>query len=777
MLAIATAPRRDSLHWKQEAISWADLVSWVDAPAKTKACGNYVLGTLNSSTVKHKASDKPCTGLHRTKMAIASRDAVTLDADAPDSDFIVEALSALEGSKALIHTTFNSTPDSPRYRVIVPLDRPVAPDEYHAIAAALMLQIGEDQFDQGSVEPERYMFKPSAKAKGDFQSWVLEGGLAKADELLAGFNPDLSALPLPNVSRWKRDPFAIEGTIGAFNRAYESFEELIEAYELPYELVSEGRWQLAGAVAAAGVSEIAPGLIYSHHANDPAHGSAQSAFDLARLHLYGHLDESAAANVPVNRLPSHKAMLETATEDLKVVQELVGDVFTQELEGTAEEVARENWKLDLVIDPKTGEPRDTIRNWDLIVKNDPAFSTLYRNEMSLAVECSGDLPWREVGSGTETFRADDRASLALYIEREYRIRPGRAYLDDLINDATNRRRVNPMREYLKSLEWDGISRIETALPGVKPTPYTRMVARKSLVAAVARMMEPGIKWDHMLVLFGKEGLGKSYWVEAMSKGYSAELERLQDKDTLITMQRSWIMTSDEGQSMKKSDFDTQKAFITRTADVFRMPYEREAQEHKRHCVIWGTTNDEVFLRRQEGNRRFLIVHCEERVNFDLLTPEYVDQVWAEAMVLFNRGEKLFIEGDEAELAKMARERFTEEDALTGVIQEFLDTLVPDNWDDMSPESRQLWYLNQSDGFSEGTKQISETCSLQIWVEALGRRRGEHRRIDLLEITEAMNHIEGWAPSENRKRLPGYGPQKYYYRLPPAPTAEDFEDLI
>lgn len=767
-LDIATAPNRDSLHWTQETITWGELREWMDNPASTKACGNYVLGKLTRTTVRHKNSDgslkDPCTNLHRIKTAVEFRGALTLDVDHADTDFLLKCVEDLDFA-ALIHTTYSSTPEEPRYRLIIPLSRTVSPDEYYTAASAVIQLLGEKYFDPGSVQHERYMFRPSAKRKRDFQFIVIDRDLADADELLAEFNPDLSDLTPPRASRTKRDPFALAGTVGAFNRAYANMEDVIAAYDLPYEDAGTDRWKLVGASAAAGMSLVQPGLVYSHHANDPAYGQTCSAFDLARLHLFGHLDERANPATPVNRLPSTVAMQELATQDTKVVIELVGEDFNAELEATAEAIVSDNWRAGFRLNPKTGRPEDDIVNWDLISENDSVFRNLYYNELTLAVEIDGDLPWRKVTSGRETFDAGDRASLALHIERTYHLRPSRSYLDDVVSDRSRNRRLNPVRSYLDGLRWDGKPRVETCLPGVRPTTFTRLAARKSFTAAVARMYDPGVKWDHMLVFYGPEGLGKSYWTDLISRGYSAPLGKIGDKDTLLVMQRSWIITADEGHSLRKADFDAQKEFLTRTADVFRAPYEREASVHKRHCVIWGSTNDEVFLRRQEGNRRFLIVKCEDRVDFTALTQEYIDQVWAEAVHLYRAGEQLWLSDDEGTLAAANREAFTEEDALTGMIHEYLGTPVPDNWEEMSPLDRQGWLINLGDGFTPvGGNTIDQVCSVQIWVEALGRRPGDHKRVDLLDITNALKQLEGWRQLPGRHRVPGYGPQVVFERI-------------
>lgn len=771
-LSIITAPKRDSRHWKPGEITWDEVLAWCDNPSKKKESGNYVFGTLRTTTVRHPKEDRDCLEYHRRKTAIIDRSALTLDVDYPEPGF-ADKVELILPYMALMHTTFSSTPEKPRYRLIIPLDRSVAPDEYYVAAQTVMQLLGAEQFDKSTAQAERYMFKPAGK---DFWFSVVDGDPAPADDLLRDFDPDLSTLPTKRVGN-KRDPFAIEGTIGAFNRAYTEFADLIREYDLPYEPAEGNRWHLIGAAGAAGMGPVqgTEGLVFSHHTGDPAYGVTCSAFDLARLHLYGDMDEDSPPSTPVNRKPSHRAMLEKATEDVNVVRELVGGDFDTDMDATADSIQQSNWWLGFRLDARTGQPTDDIHNWDLISQNDPVFNSLYYNELTMSIETSLDiLPWRRVTPDTRSFDNKDQNGLYLYIDRQYHIRPGISYLEAIIDNTVLSRSRNLVQEYLESLTWDGIPRVETCLPGVRPTDYTRLVARKVFAAAAGRMLKPGIKWDHMLVLYGMEGLGKSHWVDRIAKGYSASLGRIGDKDTLVTMQASWIMMSDEGHSMKKAEFDAQKEFITRTSDNFRMPYDRRAKAHPRHSVIWGSTNEEAFLRRQEGNRRFLIVKCEEQVDFEALTDEYIDQVWAEAVTLYRAGEPLWLGDEDSQMAREEREEFTEEDALTGVVASYLDTLVPTDWDTMTPEARVSWLQSSADGFTAvGTEPITRVCSLQIWVEAMGRRKGDHSRTDLLEITSSLKNIPGWRSLPGSHRLPGYGPQKVFERIP----EEDGMDLI
>jgi putative DNA primase/helicase len=780
--AIATAPKRNSRHWKLGTVTWGEILTWVDEPGKVKEAGNYVLGTLRETSVAHDKArpTERCTGLHRRKDAIVSRSALTLDVDSPDPDF-AEKVELVFPYALLMHTTFSSAPDAPRWRMIIPTDRELAPDEYIAATQAVMVMLGEEQFDPGTTQPERYMFRPATPNRAWFESFTLDGDPLPVDDFLTSFETDLSSKPTPRPHHNKRNPFEIEGVIGAFNRAYADWDLLIDTYDLPYEKVDEDRYQLVGARSMAGMGPIADteGLVFSHHASDPAYGKACSAFDLARMHLFGELDEEAEPRTPVNKLPSHVAMLEVASTDHRVTAELVGldfDDLTDDEGNLDLDGVDDAWLMRLARNNR-GKILDTVGNRDLFKAHEPVFQLLYFNELTFTVEVAEDLPWRKVTERNRPFVRVDRIELNEHLERTYGIGFTTAKLEGMVDSTAMQRLVNPVRHYLEGLTWDGVSRMETALPGVRPTPFTRLVARKVLVAAVARMLDPGVKWDHTLVLYGAEGLGKSWWIDRMSKGYSNSLGDITNKDTLITMQRSWIMIADEGHSLRKADADMQKEFLTRTHDTFRLPYEREALVHPRHSVIWSTTNDETFLRRQEGNRRFLIVHCQDKVDFDRMTDHYVDQVWAEAVVRYKQGEPLFLEHTESELAALERERYVEEDALGGVIAEYLDTPVPDDWDELSPESRVAWLDAFKSGFEQpGTGRINEVCSTQVWVEALRRRIGDHRRVDLLDITNVLKRLEGWRQKPGRSRLPGYGPQMVFERLGDDIQAE-LDDLI
>lgn len=743
-LDLSIAPSVSSRRWDPVTMSWDDLVRRAAAPEDRKDCGGYVAGRLR--------------GTSRRKGQVAHRSAVTLDADNA-SEFLPIDVAGL-GLTALIHSTFSHTPAHPRYRIIIPIQgRGLTEEEYPRVARGLIQRLGEPQFDPGSLQPERLMFWPATSDPDSYEYEVFAGQVATAEGLLreyGGLGPEPDHVPGP-----KRDPYTLPGVPGAFNRLYD-MARAVEEFNLPYDQVEENRWHYTPAESEGGVLVYPDGRVYSNHASDPAYGMALSVFDLVAIHLYAAED----AGVRPGCAPADRPSIQHALRDFATRREIVDELIRADFTGEDGSVEIPEWRLDFHLHPKTGRPLDDINNWDLLRGHDSVIRGLARNVMTQSVVTTRDLPWRTITPGKDdAITTADRAEISAHIQREYGMpRPAMEVLNGVIEAEGQLRQFHPVENYLNGLEWDGVPRLENCLPGVEVNEYTSMVARVCLVQAVARVFEPGIKADNSLILVGGQGLGKTWWVDTMSRGWTCTLGNLHSKDTILAMSRSWIVTADEGFAMRKADSDDLKQFITKTHDNIRLPYDRQDTSIPRRCVIWGTTNDQVFLRSQEGNRRFLIVNVERKVDFDLYTDEYVDQIWAEAVHMYRAGALTYLTDEEEEMASEVRASATEEDSLPGLIQAYLDTLVPEDWDQMPPEARSAWLMDQEQGIVQGTHQITQVCSLEIWDVALGNRRGDHTRADILQITSALKSLPGWTgPGTRPVRTRFYGSQRVFTR--------------
>ena len=776
-LDLSVAPSVSSRRWEAATLTWERLVDRAHHPESVKDCGGYVAGRLK--------------GTARRKGQVEYRSAVTLDADAASET--LPALVAGLGLRALVHSTYSHTRAHPRYRVIIPIMGPgLSEEEYPRVARGLIEALGEAQFDPGSTQPERLMFWPATANPDEYEVVECDGETATAQGLLRDFGglqatPDHKAGP-------KRDPKELPGVAGAFNRVYDMARAVTE-FHLPYDPVEgePNRWHYTPAESEGGVIVYPDGYVFSNHASDPAYGRALSLFDLAALHVYG--GEDRAAGVPQSTAPADRPSIQRAMREFaarpEIVTELVAADFA-DVDGDEDGATLPEWVLEFHLHPKTGKPLDDVHNWDLLMRHDPVLRALARNEMDLTTVTRRPFPWRAVEAGKDDALTNaDRAQISAHLQRAYNMpRPAQEQLNGVIDMVAQDNAFHPVNEYLESLEWDGVSRIETYLPGAADA-YTRRVARLVAVQAVARALDPGVKVDNCLILTGRQGLGKSWFVETMARGWTCTLGPIEGgglRDTVMAMTRSWVTVADEGFAMKKADAEALKQFVTLTHDVIRLPYAREHVKLPRRQVIWGTTNDAVFLRAQEGNRRFLIVEVAEKLDFGKYSDEYVNQVWAEAVHIWKTSRdkyglkdnpELFLSSEEEAAAESVRSMATEEDSMTGLIQAYLDTLVPENWVEMSPEERIGWLRDEEQGIVSGTHPIDVVCSLEIWEIALQRERGKHSRVDILQITNALKQLPGWfGPMPKPTRLPFYGPQRVFARLDePTDPSGSTEQLI
>ena len=763
-LDLSVAPSVSSRRWEAATLTWERLVDRAHNPESVKDCGGYVAGHLK--------------GTARRKGQVEYRSAVTLDADTASET--LPAVVAGLGLRALVHSTYSHTRAHPRYRVIFPIMGPgLSEEEYPRVARGLIEALGEAQFDPGSTQPERLMFWPATANPDEYEVVECQGETATAQGLLRDFG-GLGPTP-DHMPGSKRDPFGLPGVAGAFNRVYDMARAVAE-FHLPYDPVDgePNRWHYTPAESEGGVIVYPDGYVFSNHASDPAYGRALSMFDLVALHVYG--GEDRAAGVPQSTAPADRPSIQRAMREFaarpEIVTELVAADFA-DVDGD-EDGARglPEWVLEFHFHPKTGKPLDDVNNWDLLMRHDPVLRALARNEMDLTTVTRRQFPWRAVEAGKDDALTNaDRAQISAHLQRAYNMpRPAQEQLNGVIDMVAQDNAFHPVVEYLEGLEWDGISRVETYLPGA-PDAYTRRVARLVAVQAVARALDPGVKVDNCLILTGRQGLGKSWFVETMARGWTCTLGPIEGgglRDTVMAMTRSWVTVADEGFAMKKADAEALKQFVTLTHDVIRLPYAREHVKLPRRQVIWGTTNDAVFLRAQEGNRRFLIVEVAEKLDFGKYSDEYVNQVWAEAVHIWKTSRdkyglkdnpELFLSSEEEAAAESVRSMATEEDSMTGLIQAYLDTLVPENWVEMSPEERISWLRDEEQGIVSGTHPIDVVCSLEIWEIALQRERGKHSRVDILQITNALKQLPGWfGPMPKPARLPFYGPQRLFTRL-------------
>ena len=725
--------------------------------SEIKDCGGFVGGYCNNGS----------------RSDIRFRSVLCLDADYADGELWPD-WGLLYGNAAAVYSTHKHTAEKPRLRLVIPLARDVDPDEYQAIGRRVAATLGIDKFDDTSYQPQRMMYWPSTSQDGTYVFDYIDGPMLDPDEVLATYHDwrDVSAWPMSSrvaevvkkTAAKQKDPLEKGGLVGAFCRAY-PIEEAIEAFIPAYQPCDEpNRYTYTEGSTAAGVVIYDGKFSYSHHATDPTSGQLCNAWDLVRLHRFHGLDTDCDIDTPAIRRPSYKAMSELASGDKRVKAQLVSDRMAEaavDFEAPAED--GKDWRGLLKITEKGGIAQ-TIENVVIILQHDPALAgRLALNEMEHTIVTTQSLPWREVRCVSQWVDADD-AALRYYLERTYGL-TGKDRIFDAVNVVAQQAAFHPVREYLDGCAWDGVPRVETLLIdylGAEDTAYTRAVTRKTLAAAVARIYRPGCKFDYMLTLRGRQGLGKSALIAKLGGAwFSDTFGTMQGKEAYEQVMGVWIMEVGELAGMRKAEAETIKLYISKQSDRFRPAYGRRLQEFPRQCIFIGTTNETQFLRDTTGNRRFWIVDTPNEPTRDLwdeLTPETVAAIWGEAVEIYKAGEQLYLDRTLEAAARAVQEAYEEEDPRLGIVADYLDRLLPENWDELDLYSRRQWLESNS----TGTVRRTRVCTLEIWAEALGGNPDRFDRYVGKEITAIMARLPAWRRQKNdRASLRLYGQQRYY----------------
>ena len=721
---------------------------------KVKDIGGFVGGTVAG-------------GGRRKADTITARSLVTLDIDFGTADTLELVREMLDGTMWCLYATHSHTKASPRYRLVLPLSREVTPEEYIPIARRVADDIGMDLFDSSTYEPSRLMYWPSVPSDVEYVFETGEGEPLDADRYLATYTDWRNAAEWPVDSRTtglikghsgrkQEDPTEKPGIIGTFCRAY-SITEAIETF-LPGVYVPTGhpdRWTYAQGSTEGGLVIYDDKWAYSHHGTDPCCEKLVNAFDMVRLHRFGEEDRDADINTPVNRLPSFQAMERFAREDETVHYLLVKEQISsinEDFSGVdLQEGADTDWIKDLKTDPK-GALRPSPFNFGLILRNDPGLKGAAAYDLFQSrIVLTRDLPWRKKNLDPYWNNTDD-AGLIEYVDTAYKGLQGKTALLDANDIAVSQNYIHPVRDYLNSLAWDGTERLDTLLSdylGAKDNELTRAMTRKHFVAAVARVMRPGVKYDYVLTLIGPEGSGKSSLVREMARDtwFTDSLTSIDGKEAMEQLRGKWLIEMGELTNYKKSTSEAYKAFLSKQDDSYRPAYGRKSETYPRQCVFFATTNEKAFLKGDTGNRRFWVVECGEDLPAkdvwkDL--PGEVDQIWAEAVVRWKEGETLYLN---AKLEAEARERQEDHNEVTaderaGMIEAFVRKPLPETWDSLTMEQRQTWFRSSSETGSEEPRIRRKTiCAVEILVELFGQKIDEKTRYRTKEINQILRKLD------------------------------------
>lgn len=809
-LSVAVGRSAEARQWKNRTFVWAEFVDRLRKPqvtheryadymamskaeqGKIKDVGGYVCGYLN--------------GGRRRLTDVMSRSALTLDLDFAPAYFW-DLVTMTYECAAVLHSTHKHSTETPRFRLIIPLDREVTPDEYSAIARRVAKQLDIEYFDPTTFDVNRLMFWPSVAQDGEYVFEEQEGEPLCADRVLGSYRNwrdvsewAFSGKEIGEIDRERKkkqeDPTTKNNVVGYFCNAYDIHQAIAEFLSDVYEPAGENRYTYVQGSTTGGLVTYDDLFAYSHHGTDPASGMTCNAFDLVRIHKFGHAETEAEKKRTYNQMadfcltlgPVRKIAARSMVRDYDEYRERKPDFDGDPYEkrkpapkkkpataaGDAPEDDRD-WREQLDVD-RNGKLENTANNVTLILRNDPRLANrLRQNTFSEKRFIMDAFPWH-AGSGSYPclMRDVDYAGLRSYIERVYGISAPQK-IDDAVQLELERNQFHPVRDYFNSLEWDGVPRIDRLLIdcfNAEDNVYTREVSRKWMVAAVNRVMDPGCKYDTVVTLVGEEGTRKSSFFRKLGRDWFTDsFTTVTGKEAFEQIQGKLVVEIAEMSAFDKAESVQIKHYITKQVDSFRPAYAREVKDFSRQCVFVATSNNRTFLRDLEGNRRFwpIDVHLKAKTGgrIDPMSDEFdalIPQLWAEAVALWRLGEPLTLSNEAELLADAEREGHVETDARRGMVEEFLNSEVPENWDEMAAEAR-ADFIDDPESFRARTRspmqRRTRICLAEIWCECFGKRKEDLVKRESMGLAAIMRTIPGWRLSAKTGRFKQYGKQRYY----------------
>lgn len=815
LINISVGNSRKSLKWIPQKIMLSDFYESLKTPTRgtetqaeyfkmkkseqddlKDARGGFVGGTFKGE--RRKAAD------------VTGRDLVTLDLDTIPAFGVDKILNkaAFFGCSYCIYSTRKHTPNAPRLRVLIPLDRTVTTDEYEPIARRIAQFFGMGAADPTTFDVARLFYYPTASADGEYIYKYGDGPLCVADRMLESYTDwrDWGEWPqVPGSVSYQRlavkqgEPTEKAGVVGTFCRCYdiyEAMETFLPGIYAPVENAAERYTYLGGTTAGGAIVYDNGAFLYSHHATDPCSNKLVNSFDLVRLHKFGDLDDGAAYNTPSNRLPSYKAMCDFAIADKKVAAAIVKErhdsavsdfagltpppttdsadataTSGEDGEGEATPVDGDGdglgWMERLQVNAK-GQIRPTIDNIMIILDNDPQLKGKFAlNEFASRGEVLGALPWDQNGA-RRLWSDTDSNGLYWYLERFYNL-TGRGNIDAALDVHASAHRFNDIVNYLKGLTWDGVPRLDTLFIdylGAEDNSYTRAVTRKSFVAAVARAMSAGCKFDNMLILCGPQGIGKSSILDKMSRGwFNDSIRTFEGKEASELLQGVWIVEVAELDAFRRTDVARIKQFLSLRVDRYRAAYGRNVKELPRRCVFFGTCNQMDFLQDTTGNRRFWPVDVGITTparHWSDLDDATISQIWAEAKARYTDNEQTYLTGEIEAAAKERQEMHRETSAKEGPIQDFVAQKVPADWQNW-PLNRRRDYWATNAGGSYTLVERDRISAVEVWCELFNGSMRDLKNADAREINGILSNVSGWKRSDKTFRNGPYGVQRGYIR--------------
>lgn len=804
-LSVSVGNSRKATSWQPLTLTVSELYSRLETPMRgTETIAEYLAMPKaeqdNRKDIGGFVGGR-LSGPRRKANNVIDRCIVTLDFDTIPPFGTDKILSTLEsfGYGYCVYSTRKHRAEAPRLRIVVPTDRYMTVDEYDAVSRRIADNIGITMADPTTFEASRLMYWPSCSADGEFVFQYADKPFLSVESALATYADwhDWTQRPqVPGANNYQKlavrqgDPESKSGLIGAFCRVYDIYRAMADLLPGIYEPVDNDPDRftyLNGSTTGGAIIYDNGKFLFSHHATDPCGGKLVNAADLVRLHKFGYMDDNATPDTPTNKLPSYKAFIEFASADKEVSslqvkeqyeagqQEFAGIMqavdagttgagATQGEDGSGESGDPNAWLLTLQV-TQQGAIKATIDNICIILDNDPLLKGKFAlNAFAGRGEVLGPLPW-EANGKRRLWSDTDSNGLYWYLEKRYDITK-RGNIDAALDIHASTHAFNEVQDYINTLSWDGTPRLDTLFIdylGAEDNIYTRAVCRKAFTAAIARAMEPGCKYDNMLILCGPQGIGKSTILDKMSRGwFNDSIRTFEGKEASELLQGVWLVEVAELDAFRRTDVARIKQFLSLRADRYRAAYGRNVKELPRCCAFFGTCNVMDFLQDMTGNRRFWPVDVglqphPKDVWHDLSDDE-IAQIWAEAKVRWQIGEQLYLTGEVEKMAQEMQERHREANPKEGMIEDFVAKEVPEDWQNWPLARRRDWWAGAAHGEVK-TVPRKRISAIEIWCELYNGNQRDCKQTDTREINAILGKLTTLQRANSSFRCGPYGTQR------------------
>ena len=400
----------------------------------------------------------------------------------------------------------------------------------------------------------------------------------------------------------------------------------------------------------------------------------------------------------------------------------------------------------------------TIPNLKAILINDPALKDLFMyNEFSGEIEKGAVAPWDRYFM--KQLSDNDLSKMRVYIAETWGMEYGKDTLLDVLQDVAELSSYHPIKSMIELNPWDGVPRAETIFSdylGANNDLYMRTVARKWLTGAVARIYSPGVKFEIVPVIAGRQGAGKSTLAQKLGGDhFRDDLANLKSKDAKEFLKGSWIIELSELSAMKRTEMDEVKAFLSSKTDRYRPSYGRITVDIPRTCLFIGTSNDFEFLKDVTGNRRFFPIPIGQAPEKDVFTldKDTVQQIWAEAYTFYQAGEDLFVSKEIEALAEDYRSDAESEDPIKTSIYQYLEIPLPEDWETYNNERKRLYIqeIMNNDYQHKGTVQRVRVSTREISSElfCVDPKENITGRSQTKNISNIMSNHPAWVRKQFR----------------------------